>query len=151
MGLQVTFDCADPHAQARFWAVATDFEVEDHHDMITGLIEGGQVPADSDDVVVVDGRRRWRDDAAAASKNPAAPNRLLFQRVPEGKTAKNRVHLDLHPGEGQRDDWCRSCSASVPRTSGTASKARCRGSPSLIPRATSSASRRGASHPLTGP
>jgi hypothetical protein len=101
MPLQVTFDCTDPHAQARFWAVATGFELEDHHDMIGGLIDQGLVPADSDDVVEVDGRRRWRDYAAATA--PADGNRLLFQRVAEPKTAKNRVHLDLHPGDGKRD------------------------------------------------
>ena len=98
MALQVTFDCTDPHAQARFWAVATGFELEDHHDMIGGLIDQGLVAADSDDVVEVDGRRRWRDYAAATA--PADGNRLLFQRVAELKTAKNRVHLDLHAGGG---------------------------------------------------
>jgi hypothetical protein len=102
MALQVTFDCTDPHAQARFWAVATGFEVDDHHEMIGGLIEAGQVPADSDDVEEVDGRRRWRDYASATPRDPADGNRLLFQRVPEPKTAKNRVHLDLHPGDGQQ-------------------------------------------------
>jgi hypothetical protein len=104
MDLQVTFDCTDPHAQARFWAVATGYEVDDHHDMISELIEAGTVPADSDDVVEVDGRRRWRAYASATPEDPADGNRLLFQHVQEGKTAKNRVHLDLHPGEGKRDE-----------------------------------------------
>jgi hypothetical protein len=107
MGLQVTFDCADPHAQARFWAVATGFRVDDHHEMIGGLIEAGQVPADSEDVEEIDGRRRWRDYASAAPTDPADGNRLLFQRVPEPKTAKNRVHLDLHPPDGTRDEVVR--------------------------------------------
>jgi hypothetical protein len=71
--------------------------------MITELIESGQVPADSDDVVEVDGRRRWRDYAAASPRDASDGNRLLFQRVEEPKTAKNRVHIDVHPGEGQRD------------------------------------------------
>ncbi len=31
-------------------------------------------------------------------------HRLLFIEVPEGKTAKNRMHLDLEPVEGRRDD-----------------------------------------------
>ena len=102
MALQVTFDCHDPHAQARFWAVAAGLELEDHHDMISGLIADGVVPADTGDVEDVDGRRRWRDYAAA--QDPAGGNRLLFQRVDEPKTAKNRVHLDLHPGDGKRDE-----------------------------------------------
>ena len=104
MALQVTFDCHDPHAQARFWAAALDYQVDDHHDMIGGLIEAGQVPADSEDVVEVDGRRRWRDYAAISPTDPGDDNRLLFQRVEEPKTAKNRVHLDLHPGDGERDE-----------------------------------------------
>jgi hypothetical protein len=104
MALQVTFDCTDPHAQARFWAVAVDMELEDHHDMISGLLEAGQVPTDSDDVMEVDGRKVWRDYAAIRPADAGDGNRLLFQRVPEGKTAKNRVHLDIHPGDGKRDE-----------------------------------------------
>jgi hypothetical protein len=101
MALQVTFDCADPHAQARFWAVALDYDLEDHHDLIGDVIAAGHVAADSEDVIEVDGRRAWRDYAAARSRD--SDDRLLFQRVDEPKVAKNRVHLDLHPGEGQRD------------------------------------------------
>ena len=103
MALQVTFDCTDPHAQARFWAAALGYEVDDHHDMIGELIESGQVPEDSDDVIVVDGRRRWRQYASASPKDSADGNRALFQEVPERKSAKNRVHLDLHSPEGERD------------------------------------------------
>ena len=44
MALQVTFDCADPHAQARFWAVALDYDLEDHHDLIGDVIAAGHVP-----------------------------------------------------------------------------------------------------------
>jgi hypothetical protein len=101
MALQVTFDCADPHAQARFWAVALDYEHEDHHDLIGDVIAAGHVTADSEDVIEIDGRRAWRDYAAARARD--SDDRLLFQRVDEPKVAKNRVHLDLHPGEGQRD------------------------------------------------
>jgi hypothetical protein len=102
MALQVTFDCADPHAQAAFWAIAANMQVDDHHDMITGLIDGGQVPADSDDIVEVDGRRRWRQYASLSPADEGDGNRLLFQQVDEPKTAKNRVHLDLHVPEGER-------------------------------------------------
>ena len=104
MALQVTFDCTDPHAQARFWAAALDYQVDDHHEMIGGLIEAGHVPADSEDVEEHEGRRRWRAYASITPPDPADGNRLLFQRVDEPKVAKNRVHLDLHPGEGKRDE-----------------------------------------------
>lgn len=102
MPLQLTFDCSDPHAQAAFWATAVGYEVDDHHDMISGLIEAGQVDADSDDVEVVDGRRRWRQYASASPADDADGNRLLFQQVPEHKVVKNRLHLDVHVGEEQR-------------------------------------------------
>jgi hypothetical protein len=52
-------------------------------------------------VIEIDGRRAWRDYAAARSRD--SEDRLLFQRVDEPKVAKNRVHLDIHPGDGQRD------------------------------------------------
>lgn len=100
MALQVTFDCTDPHAQARFWAAALDYDLDDHHDMIGEVVEAGHLPADSDDIELVDGRRRWR--AYASISDPNGDDRLLFQHVGEPKTAKNRVHLDLHPGDGQR-------------------------------------------------
>jgi hypothetical protein len=103
MALQVTFDCTDPHAQARFWAAALDYEVDDHHEMIGGLIDAGQMAPDSDDIVVVDGRRRFREYASAAPADEADGNRVLFQAVPEPKVAKNRLHLDLHAPEGERD------------------------------------------------
>lgn len=103
MALQVTFDCTDPHAQARFWAQVVDYQVDDHHEMIGGLIESGQLPPDSDDVVTVDGRRRFREYASASPADPEDGNRLLFQAVPETKVAKNRVHLDVHVPEDQRD------------------------------------------------
>ena len=36
--------------------------------------------------------------------SPDGTHRLLFIEVPEGKTVKNRLHLDLEPVEGSRDD-----------------------------------------------
>ena len=94
MPLQITFDCADPHVLAAFWAVALDYEVEDHHDRVEQVIAAGHLTADSDDVESVDGRLRFREFAACRSASTG--DRLLFQVVPEAKTVKNRVHLDLH-------------------------------------------------------
>ncbi|MET0728177.1 MAG: VOC family protein [Acidimicrobiales bacterium] len=103
MALQLTFDCTDPHAQARFWAAALDYDVDDHDEMIGGLIDAGHITADSDDITMVDGRRIWRHYASASPRDPADKNRALFQAVPEPKTAKNRLHLDLHAPDGERD------------------------------------------------
>jgi Glyoxalase-like domain len=89
---QVAVDAADPHRLNRFWAAAVGYDVEDHHDQITELIAAGIAAAD--DAVEIDGRKAWR--IAAASRDPAGTGpRLLFQQVPEAKSGKNRVHLDL--------------------------------------------------------
>jgi Glyoxalase-like domain len=89
---QICIDAADPHLLNRFWAAATGYEVEDHHDGILGIIDAGY--ATLDDTIEIDGRRVWK--TAAASSDPAGTGpRLLFQQVPEAKTVKDRIHLDL--------------------------------------------------------
>jgi hypothetical protein len=97
--MQLALDCADPHAQARFWAAALGYEVEDHHDLILEVIAAGH--ATEDLTIEIDGRRAWRDAAACRHPEGAKP-RLFLQRVPEPKTAKNRFHLDLQVGEERR-------------------------------------------------
>ena len=37
-------------------------------------------------------------------RDPDTGHRLLFIEVPDGKVAKNRLHLDLRPREGTRDE-----------------------------------------------
>jgi catechol 2,3-dioxygenase-like lactoylglutathione lyase family enzyme len=93
MRTQVTFDCADPHAQAFFWARVLGVEVEDHSDFVDKLVSDGRMPAD--DRIEVSGRSAFRDVAACRDLSGLEP-RLFFQRVPESKVAKNRVHLDIH-------------------------------------------------------
>lgn len=106
---KVVIDAADPHAQAGFWAEALGYRVEDNSPLIEELLGIGAVP----EAITVEahGRRAWRDLAAA--RHPDDPydeksgagqgRRLLFQRVPEPKTVKNRVHLDLHAGPAGRE------------------------------------------------
>lgn len=71
---QVTFDCADPAQVGRFWCAVL-----------------GYVPADSAEEA--DG---WY---ACVDPTGAGP-RLFFQKVPEGKVVKNRLHLDVRVGTG---------------------------------------------------
>jgi hypothetical protein len=105
MKVQVVFDAADPHRLARFWAEALHYQQEDHSGFIAQLLEHGRLR--SEDVVEIEGRRAFRDVAACHDPEGTGP-RLFFQRVPEPKTAKNRVHLDLQvgaenaPGEVER-------------------------------------------------
>ncbi|WP_075301304.1 MULTISPECIES: VOC family protein [unclassified Pseudonocardia] len=90
--LQIALDATDPHALARFWAAALGYEVEDHTEIVTGLLAAGHL---TDDEVLTDGDRAAFCDVATC-RGPGP--RLFLQRVPEPKTAKNRIHLDLQVG-----------------------------------------------------
>jgi predicted enzyme related to lactoylglutathione lyase len=72
----ITFDCADARSLARFWSTIT----------------GWNVYYDDDPEVVL------------APSFPYDGTGMLFIPVPEGKTAKNRLHLDLSPEPGTRDE-----------------------------------------------
>jgi hypothetical protein len=91
--LQIAFDCQDPHAVASFWAAALAYDVEDHSSLVESLVATGRMPAAA--TVEIDGKRQFADIATCTDPNGKRP-RLYFQRVPETKTVKNRVHLDIH-------------------------------------------------------
>ena len=96
--VQVTFDCGDPHAVARFWAAALGYEKEDHSSFVEDLLTSGTIEPES--TVICDGGRQFADVSACRDPEGKGP-RFYFQRVPEPKTSKNRVHLDLHVGPDQ--------------------------------------------------
>ncbi len=105
---QVVFDTADPHAMAAFWAEALHYEHEEIDAFVSGLVEAGRVPPEY--TIEIAGRRRWR--SVASLRHPDDPvdehgfgtgRRILFQAVPEPKTVKNRVHLDLIVGPEAHD------------------------------------------------
>ena len=89
--VQVTFDCGDPDALARFWSDVLGYRLPDPppgFDTWDEALDAWGVPAER------------RDDASAAVDPAGAGPRLFFQKVPEGKTAKNRVHLDVRAAPG---------------------------------------------------
>ena len=98
MDFQVTIDCAKPHELADWWAEALGWTVEPSDEaFIRRMIEAGH--ASEDDTTTHRGVLVWKEGAAINSPDPGRP-RVLFQEAPEGKTVKNRVHLDLRPGDG---------------------------------------------------
>ena len=109
IGYQVTIDSHDPHAQARFWSAALGYLLEDHDAAIRHLLAEGH--ATDEDVIELDGQLFWRTGAAIRHPDDVdvgpfadpAPRRLLFVAVPEPKTVKNRVHLDLNVGRDRID------------------------------------------------
>lgn len=71
----VTFDCADAYRLGQFWARVLGASLADDDE-----------PGDPEALV----------EAAGVT--------LLFVRVDEPKTTKNRVHLDLQPSDRSRDE-----------------------------------------------
>lgn len=106
---KLVIDAEDPHAQADFWAAALGYRVEDNSPLIEQLLAGGAVPEEL--TVRSHGRRAWRD--LIGVRHPDDPfdelngaglgRRILFQRVPEKKAGKNRLHVDVHAAPGERD------------------------------------------------
>lgn len=100
---QVAFDCADPHRLAEWWAETLDWVVEEQDpDFIRRMIAEGH--ATEADTATHHGKLVWRDGAAI--RHPDGPakgyrRRIIFQTVPEPKTVKNRVHLDVWVGPEQ--------------------------------------------------
>ena len=92
VGVQVTFDAAEPEALAAFWGETLGYVEQDPPEGF----DSWEAWAVANDVP----REQWGDFAARVDPDGAGP-RLFFQRVPEPKTAKNRVHLDLAVGGGR--------------------------------------------------
>src|SRR4051812_37709436 len=101
LDFQVVVDCADPHTLADWWAETLGWRVEPQDEaFIRRMVESGH--ASEADTTVHRGALVWRTGAAVNSPDPGRP-RVLFQLVPEGKTVKNRLHLDLRAGDAERD------------------------------------------------
>lgn len=91
--IQVTFDCADPQALGMFWNQVLGYETPSPppgFDSWTAFT--ATLPRQDRDL-------RW----AAVDPEGAGP-RLFFQRVPEPKTVKNRLHLDVRMAPGLRGE-----------------------------------------------
>jgi len=93
--IQITFDCADPNALAGFWNEAVGYTYDapppGFETWDEALAHFG-VPEED------------RNNASACVDPDGAGPRLWFQKVPEGKTAKNRLHLDVRAAPGLEGD-----------------------------------------------
>jgi catechol 2,3-dioxygenase-like lactoylglutathione lyase family enzyme len=93
--VQITFDCADPAGLAAFWAEALGYHLQDPPEGFESweeALEAMGVPPES------------RNDASAVLDPDGSRPRLFFQRVPERKQVKNRVHLDVRAAPGLEGD-----------------------------------------------
>ncbi len=71
---EILIDCADPETLASWWQ------------RVLGWERGGDTNVTSGD-----------EDEDVELRNPGGYPHLLFQKVPEAKAVKNRIHLDLSP------------------------------------------------------
>jgi catechol 2,3-dioxygenase-like lactoylglutathione lyase family enzyme len=93
--MQVTFDCADPAAQAAFWAEVLGYVVQPPppgFDSWDRALDAWGVPPEQ------------RNDRSALVDPDGGGPRVFLQKVPEGKTAKNRQHLDVRAAPGLEGD-----------------------------------------------
>jgi hypothetical protein len=93
--IQVVFDAADPARLADFWGLALGYVQEAPPPGFASWEEFARsinLPAE-----------RWGDQASAVDPDGLGP-RLYFQKVPEGKVAKNRVHLDVRVAMGLKGE-----------------------------------------------
>ena len=89
--VQITVDCADPAGLAAFWAEALGYLVQAPPPGFGSweqALEAMGVPPE-----------RHNDASAVVDPDGSGP-RVFFQRVPEGKQAKNRLHLDVRAAPG---------------------------------------------------
>ncbi len=97
LDIQVVIDCADPAGLAEFWADALGYVIQPPPPGFTSWEEF----ADRIGIPPED-----RDRLSAVVDPEGQRPRLLFQKVPEPKAGKNRVHLDIDvaPGMPRRSD-----------------------------------------------
>jgi hypothetical protein len=84
---ELAIDCADPHELARFWCAVLGYEVQDEDDDVV-IIGSPLVPEGKD-------------------RPGPVPPALTFARVPESKSLKNRLHIDLNPTDREQGDEVR--------------------------------------------
>lgn len=87
--IQVTFDCAEPERVARFWCDVLGYVVPPPPDEFATWAEFNRAQPPEQ-----------RGSAFACMDPSDVGPRLFFQRVPEGKVVKNRLHLDVRVGTG---------------------------------------------------
>jgi len=88
---QVTFDCADPARVAAFWAEALGYRLDS---------PPPPFPTWEDALRAWNIPEERRNDVSALVDPDGVGPRLWFQKVPEGKTVKNRLHLDVRAAPG---------------------------------------------------
>lgn len=101
--LQLTFDAASPRQLGLFWIEVLGYAVDPPPGGSIG--PAAETVAAWLDFLAETGlpEERW-DDAMAIVDPEGVRPRIFIQKVPEPKTAKNRLHIDVRAGEGLRGE-----------------------------------------------
>lgn len=91
VGFQVTFDAADPARLGDFWAAVLGYVQQPPPAGFASWVEFLRQAGYSEEEM---------DGAYAIVDPDGSGPRIYLQKVPEGKQAKNRVHLDVNVGAG---------------------------------------------------
>jgi hypothetical protein len=98
---QVVVDSQRPHDLADWWADVLGWQVEPQDEAFIRRMVAAGAAAESD-TTEHRGALVWKVGAAITSPDAGRP-RVLFQLVPEQKTVKNRLHLDVRVGAERQD------------------------------------------------
>ncbi|WP_433605929.1 VOC family protein [Dactylosporangium sp. CA-139114] len=112
--VQIAIDCADPAALAAFWIAALGYKLQDPPPGFGSWEEAleamGVPPAE-------------RNRASAIVDPRGNGPRVFFQRVPEEKRVKNRLHLDVRAAPGlQGEERMAALEAEADRLAGLGAK-----------------------------
>ncbi|MEU7871716.1 VOC family protein [Dactylosporangium sp. NPDC049140] len=112
--VQVAIDCADPAALAGFWIEALGYKLQDPPPGFGSwdeALDAMNIPAED------------RNRASAILHPEGLGPRVFFQRVPEGKQVKNRMHLDVRAAPGlQGEERMAALEAEADRLTGLGAK-----------------------------
>ena len=81
---ELIVDCHDPRRLAEFWCAVLDYKILE----------------DRGDLVEISG---W-EPTIEAFRAAVSPPTLVFLQVPESKTVKNRIHIDVSPIDSAQDE-----------------------------------------------
>lgn len=92
---EIVIDAHDLRKLADFWCAVLDYKIIDEQEGIVEIAPQEYPSAWTDEATI-----EWKAKVRAA---PPAPT-ILFGRVPEHKTIKNRVHIDVCPIASQEEE-----------------------------------------------
>lgn len=98
----IVVDCARPSTLAAFWATVLDYQIAPYDEAEVARLRAA-------------GIHDIADDPSVMMLPPNDGPRIFFVQVPESKTVKNRLHLDVQLRPGEDLAWLESLGARVLR------------------------------------